>query len=169
MKKKTQHGKICRRISDNFPPPFFHSPPKNKNIPIPAKAGISLWLVQDGLCPPCTNSVRALPAPEIGRFPLSREWGVLLIFASVLSFSLRRPLFPPFPPFPPIPKKTNKQTSPSPIPHSPPKKIKTSPFPPFPHSRESGNLPISGAGRASPALHRFLGGWRMWIFSTLFT
>ena len=36
------------------------------------------------------------------------------------------------------------------------RKIKTLPFPPSPHSRESGNLPLSGAGRATPALHLFI-------------
>ena len=28
-------------------------------------------------------------------------------------------------------------------------------LPTFPHSRESGNLPLNGAGQATPALHRF--------------
>ena len=115
-----------------------------------------------------TNSVRAMPAPEIGRFPLSREWGkgggmgkgggngerggewgkggngdsfVYWFFLGGGWWS------------------ENERTD---------AKIKLLPIPPpLFHSRESGNLPMTGAGRATLALLRLWGKGREGVISPI--
>ena len=137
--KQTPHSRPSQRIP--------HSP----HIPIPAKAGISRL----------TGAGRATPAPHrfvicadgagIGRFPLSREWGVRLILLST-PFSI--PAFthsphphslphlhsPPTSPFPPHPHSSHIPIPPtSSFPHifiSPPTSL-FPPISPFPRKRES--------------------------------
>ena len=89
----------------------------------------------------------ARPDSGIGRFPLSREWGVRLIFYCPHPFLFSRALLHspdafPIPAFARLPPYSHSSHIPTPsiFPHSPPSS----------HSRESGNLPVHW-GRASNA------------------
>ena len=91
---------------------------------------------------PVSEAGRATLAPHrfvicadgagIGRFPLSREWGILFLLSAPFSIPARPFTFSPLFPF-----------HYSHSPHSP-------------HSRESGNLPVVEAGRATRATLRFV-------------
>ena len=158
-----------------IPAPFSHSPPIfpfPPSFPFPRKReSPDPWCGHrpHGIrCRPCV----ARPAPATGRFPLSREWGVCLILLSAplsipaFAHSSHIPIPSPFFHSRPL---SHSSTSPfpphlhSPISSFPP----TSPFPPHPHSlhipipphipipAKAGISRLTGAGRATLALHRF--------------